>query len=110
MIGRRVTSTSDPFTTTYGQAVVLRVVWEGKFGISAIVGNSVDEHSFGIASSAVQMASSVGAVAGISVLTAVTAGATSTEGFYEGYVYGAGIAAVGFAASFFIEGRRREAS
>ena len=78
--------------------------------ISAIVGNSVDEHSFGIASSAVQMASSVGAVAGISVLTAVTAGATSTEMFYQGYVYGAAIAAVGFAASFFIERRRREAS
>lgn len=72
--------------------------------LSAIVGNSVDEHSFGIASSAVQMASSIGAVSGISVLTALSAGNTR-EVYFEGYLLGAGIAALGFVACLFTQRR-----
>ncbi len=81
----------------------------GQPSIAAIVGNSVDDHSFGVASSAVQMAGSIGAVSGISVLTALTADATHTDVFVNGYGVGAGMAAIGFAASFFTQGRRAAA-
>lgn len=74
--------------------------------ISAIVGNSVGEKHFGIASSAVGMASSIGAVSGISVLTALTADSESPEIFFQGYVLGAVFALLGFLASFFTVGRR----
>lgn len=77
--------------------------------ISAIVGNSVDEHSFGIASSAVQMASSIGAVSGISVLTALAADSTTSGAFFEGYALGGVFALLGFGASFFTQGRRAAA-
>ncbi len=73
--------------------------------LSAIVGNAVDEHNFGIASSAIQMTSSIGAVAGISVLTALTARTSSGEIFYYGYLLGAGIAGLGFVATLFIQHR-----
>ncbi len=73
--------------------------------LAAIVGNAVDEHSFGIASSAIQMTSSIGAVAGISVLTALTAGSDSAEVFYYGYLLGAGVAAMGFVATLFLQQR-----
>ena len=81
----------------------------GQPSIAAIVGNSVDDRSFGVASSAVQMASSIGAVSGISVLTALVAGATQTDVFVSGYGVGAGMATLGFAASFFTQGRRAAA-
>jgi EmrB/QacA subfamily drug resistance transporter len=77
--------------------------------ISAIVGNSVDDHSFGIASSAVQMASSIGAVAGISVLTALTAGSDTPDVFFDGYALGGGIALLGFVAGLFTQGRKAAA-
>jgi MFS family permease len=73
--------------------------------LAALVGNSVDEHSFGIASSAISMTSSIGAVAGISVLTAWTAGAGTQGVFVEGYLLGAFIALLGCAASFFLQKR-----
>jgi MFS family permease len=73
--------------------------------LSALVGNAVDEHSFGIASAAISMTSSIGAVAGISVLTAWTAQATTHTVFYEGYVLGAAFAAIGCAATFFLQHR-----
>jgi cyanate permease len=73
--------------------------------LSAIVGNSVDEHSFGIASSAVQMAASIGAVSGISVLTALSSG-TTRDVYFDGYALGAGIAFLGFVACLFTQGRR----
>jgi MFS family permease len=74
--------------------------------ISALVGNSVGERHFGIASSAVGMASSIGAVSGISVLTAITADSKSPEIFFRGYALGAAFALVAFGASFFTLGRR----
>ncbi len=77
--------------------------------ISAIVGNSVDEHSFGIASSATSMTSSIGAVAGVSVLTAFTADSNSAEVFYDGYALGGVAAAIAFVATFFVQGRRAAA-
>jgi EmrB/QacA subfamily drug resistance transporter len=77
--------------------------------ISAIVGNSVDDRSFGVASSAVQMGSSIGAVSGISVLTALTADAAGPAVYAKSYAIGAGIALLGFAASFFTQGRRAAA-
>ncbi len=73
--------------------------------LSAIVGNSVDERSFGIASSAVQMTASIGAVSGISVLTAISAGHTH-DVYFDGYALGAGIALLGFVACLFTQGRR----
>lgn len=73
--------------------------------LAALVGNSVDEHSFGIASSAMNMCGSIGAVAGISVLTALTAGATTTGVFQGGYVLGAAIAAIGAGATLFLQRR-----
>ncbi len=73
--------------------------------LAALVGNAVDEHNFGIASSAIQMTSSIGAVAGISVLTAITAGSSSPEVFFTGYLLGAGIAGLGFVATLFIQQR-----
>jgi NhaP-type Na+/H+ and K+/H+ antiporter len=51
------------------------------------------------------MTSSIGAVAGISVLTAWTAGATSQDVFFESYLLGAAIAAMGCAATFFLQKR-----
>jgi MFS family permease len=77
--------------------------------ISAIVGNSVDEHSFGIASSAAQMAASIGAVSGISVLTALTADSATPEVFFDGYLLGGAVALLGFVASLFMQGRRAAA-
>jgi MFS family permease len=74
--------------------------------ISAIVGNSVGDRHFGIASSAVGMASSIGAVSGISVLTALTADSTSPSVFVGGYALGALFAVLGFSASFFTVGRK----
>jgi MFS family permease len=77
--------------------------------IAAIVGNSVDERSFGIASSATQMTSSIGAVAGISVLTAFTANSTSSGVFFDGYTLGGIAAVLAFIAAFFTQGRRAAA-
>jgi MFS family permease len=73
--------------------------------LSALVGNSVDEHSFGIATSAISMTSSIGAVAGISVLTAWTAEATTVGIFTESYLLGAVVAGLGFGATFFLQKR-----
>ena len=74
--------------------------------ISAIVGNSVDERSFGIASSATSMTSSIGAVAGVSVLTALTADSTTPDVFVDGYVLGAAAAVLALVATLFTQGRR----
>jgi EmrB/QacA subfamily drug resistance transporter len=74
--------------------------------MSAIVGNSVGERHFGIASSAVGMASSIGAVSGVSVLTALTAHSDSPEAFFRSYLLGALLAGLGFGASFLTQGRR----
>lgn len=73
--------------------------------LAALVGNSVDEHSFGIASSAMTMTASIGAVAGISVLTALTANATTTGAFENGYLLGAGFGAIGCGATLFLTRR-----
>jgi MFS family permease len=72
---------------------------------SAIVGNSVDDQNFGIASSATSMTSSIGAVTGISVLTAFTADSSSPAVFFDGYAMGAAAAVVAFGAIWFTQGR-----
>jgi len=75
--------------------------------IQAVVGNAVVASHFGIASSALGMAGSVGAVAGISFLTALCADATEPEPYLFGYGLGAASSAVALAAAWTI--RRRGA-
>jgi len=74
--------------------------------LAASVGNAVDERSFGIASSGLAMTTSIGAVSGISVLTALSAGARVADPFVDGYLLGAGLAALGVAAAISIESYR----
>jgi MFS family permease len=57
--------------------------------IQAVVGNAVASSHFGIASSALGMAGSIGAVAGISFLTALCADATDGTPYLHGYLLGA---------------------
>jgi EmrB/QacA subfamily drug resistance transporter len=73
--------------------------------IQAVVGNAVSPTHFGIASSALSMAGSVGAVAGISFLTALCADATEPEPFLSGYMLGAAATVVALAAAFRLRGR-----
>ncbi len=73
--------------------------------IQAVVGNAVASSHFGIASSALGMAGSVGAVAGISFLTALCAEATDPEPYLGGYTLGAIAAATAFAAAATIHRR-----
>lgn len=76
--------------------------------LSAIVGNSVDEQNFGIASSALGTANSIGAVAGISALTALTSGASTPPAFTQGYLFCVIAAALALVATRFIEPHRFE--
>ena len=94
-----------------GGGLVIAGVAFGIFqpSISAIVGNSVDERSFGIASSATSMTSSIGAVAGVSVLTAFTANSSTADVFFDGYALGGGAAVLALIASWFTLGRRAAA-
>jgi EmrB/QacA subfamily drug resistance transporter len=71
--------------------------------LSASVGNAVDEHSFGIASSGLAMTTSIGAVSGISVLTALSAEAQGPDAFVSGYALGGLVAAFGVVAAMWIE-------
>ncbi len=73
--------------------------------IQAIVGNAVASTHFGIASSALGMAGSVGAVAGISFLTALCADATTAAPYLRGYGLGAVAAIIALIAASTIRAR-----
>ena len=65
----------------------------------------MESRDFGIASSTLQMAGSIGAVFGISVLTTTSSDASSVEVYTAGYLLGAAVAALGVLASLFIRHR-----
>ena len=68
--------------------------------LSTLVASAVSEHDHGIAVSTMSTTSGIGAVAGISILTALCADAESGSAFRDGYALGALVAAIGVAASF----------
>jgi len=68
--------------------------------LSTLVASAVSEHDHGIAVSTMSTTSGIGAVAGISILTALCADAESGSAFRDGYALGAVVAAIGVAASF----------
>lgn len=74
--------------------------------IQAVMGNSVASSHFGIASSALSMAGSVGAVAGVSFLTALCADAVTGAPYLVGYALAAGASAVSLLGALRIRGRR----
>jgi MFS family permease len=68
--------------------------------LSTIVASAVAEEDHGIAVSTMSTTSGIGAVAGISILTALCADTETAEGFRDGYALGAIVAAFGVAISF----------
>ena len=78
--------------------------------IQAVVGNAVSASHFGIASSALSMSGAVGAVAGISFLTALCADADTAEPYLFGYGLGAIASALSMLGALRIRGRRFEAA
>jgi MFS family permease len=68
--------------------------------LSTLVASAVSEHDHGIAVSTLSTTSGIGAVAGISILTALCADAETGTAFRDGYGLGALVAAVGVVASF----------
>jgi len=67
--------------------------------LSTLVASAVSEHDHGIAMSTSSTTSGIGAVAGISILTALCADAESATSFRDGYAVGAVFALFGVAAS-----------
>jgi MFS family permease len=67
--------------------------------LSTIVASAVSEEDHGVAISTMSTTSGIGAVAGISILTALCADSQTPIGFRDGYALGAGVAAVGVVAS-----------
>ncbi|MFP6656465.1 MAG: MFS transporter [Myxococcota bacterium] len=67
--------------------------------LSTIVASAVSEEDHGVAISTMSTTSGIGAVAGISILTALCADSETTIGFRNGYALGAAVAAVGVLAS-----------
>jgi len=68
--------------------------------LSTLVASAVSEQDHGIAVSTMSTTSGIGAVAGISILTALCADAETGDVFRDGYALGALVAAIGFVASF----------
>jgi MFS family permease len=68
--------------------------------LSTMVASAVPEQDHGIAVSTMSTTSGIGAVAGISILTALCADTESAIAFRDGYALGAIVAAIGVAASF----------
>jgi len=68
--------------------------------LSTIVASAVDEDDHGIAVSTMSTTSGIGAVAGISILTALCADSDTAEGFRNGFALGAVVAAIGVVSSF----------
>jgi MFS family permease len=67
--------------------------------LSTLVASAVSEHDHGIAMSTMATTSGIGAVAGISILTALCADAETGSAFRDGYGLGAVVALIGVAAS-----------
>jgi MFS family permease len=76
--------------------------------LSTLVASAVPEHDHGIAVSTMSTTSGIGAVAGISILTALCADTESASSFRDGYALGAVVAALGVAASFGLQGIEHE--
>ncbi len=68
--------------------------------LTTMVASAVSEENHGIAVSTMSTTTGIGAVAGISILTAICADATTGEAFRDGYALGAGVAALGIFAAF----------
>jgi len=71
--------------------------------MNTIVASTVTSADHGVAVSTMSTATGIGAVAGISILTAVCADATTAVAFRNGYALGAAVAAVGLIASFALD-------
>jgi MFS family permease len=67
--------------------------------LSTMVASAVDEPDHGIAVSTMSTTTGIGAVAGVSILTAMCADATATSSFRDGYLLGALFAAFGLIAA-----------
>lgn len=67
--------------------------------LSTMVASAVEEQDHGIAVSTMSTTTGIGAVAGVSILTAMCADATSTSSFRDGYLLGALFAAFGLVAA-----------
>ena len=67
--------------------------------LSTMVASSVAEQDHGIAVSTMSTTTGIGAVFGISILTAVIGTEPSAETFRDAYLVGAGLAALGVASS-----------
>ena len=68
--------------------------------LSTMVASAVDEQDHGIAVSTMSTTTGIGAVAGVSILTAMCADATTTDAFRDGYLLGALFAAFGLVAAW----------
>ncbi len=67
--------------------------------LSTIVASAVSEHDHGLAVSTMATMTGIGGVAGISILTALCADATTPDAFRNGYLLGAAVAAIGLLLS-----------
>ncbi len=77
--------------------------------LSTIVASAVEEQDHGIAVSTMATTTGIGAVAGVSILTALCADVGTTEAFRNGYLLGAVFAGLGVATSFML-GRAERAT
>jgi len=78
--------------------------------LSTIVASAVSEEDHGVAVSTMSTTSGIGAVAGISILTALCADTETADGFRNGYALGAVVAAIGVGVSFGLRKVDHEAS
>ena len=70
--------------------------------LSTVVASSVGEQDHGIAVSTMSTTAGIGAVAGVSILTALCADVESPSAFRDGYLLGAAFAALGVVAAGWI--------
>ena len=74
--------------------------------MTAAVANAVEDHDLGVAGAAQQMMQQVGVVAGIQILQTVQASREPVVGgiasYHTAYLVGAGVAALGVVAAFFV--------
>jgi MFS family permease len=78
--------------------------------LTTLVASAVTEEDHGIAVSTMSTTSGIGAVAGISILTALCADAETAVAFRNGYALGAVAAALGVIASFGLHSVDHEAA
>jgi len=70
--------------------------------LTAMVASAVDEQDHGIAVSTMSTTTGIGAVAGVSILTAMCGDAGTPDSFRDGYALGAAIAALGVVGGFMV--------